>query len=379
MGSLVWRNWVLSRSATKEPLLTEHGLYSDALFGALVDLSCSFGPYGVVGSWLGPGRPPTAARGFLRVKHHLVAEEYDPSNGSDAAFHGGRIHDELAALLSLEFGVRLQAGPCSREFRPEIDPLGRPTSFEPLGQRLPLLHSGHFGHMLPGFARSVSFDELSLTPRFVDLLAEDSIAIARAARLFQEAAWNADAQPWLAWLLFVSAVEVVASRWAGAQFDDDVTNLRSARPALVQELETGGYAGAVAIVAGHLASVSGATRRFHEFLMAFLPEAPSPRSVDGTRTSWTANDLRKAFKTIYAHRSKALHGGQPFPGILCLPPQVLDNVPNERPLAIAMATQHSTWTQQDLPFHLHIFAYIVRGSILAWWRSLLPNEQPNAA
>ena len=379
LGSLAWRNWRLCLESSSQPLITEHGLFTDALFPPLAETTIELGPFVVVGSWLGPGRGTGAARAYLRIKHYLNAEDYDATEASSESFHGGRIHDEFAALLSLEFGVRLQAGPSQREYAPELDALGRPTSFEPLGQRLPVLQVGHFGDMLPGTRRMVAFGELSLLPRLAELSADDSVAVARSARLYQDAVWYADAQPWLSWLLLVSAVEVVSSRWAALRFGDDVANFRDARPDIVKALEDAGHGSAIQTVAKQLAAVSGATRRFREFLMEFLPDAPDPRSIEPTQTSWTRDDLRVAFTKIYSHRFKALHGGRPFPGILCLPPQVLNNVPNERPLATAVATQHASWTIDDLPFNLHIFSYIVRRAVLSWWRSVLPSNPASSA
>ncbi|MDR4498019.1 MAG: hypothetical protein MRK02_08905 [Candidatus Scalindua sp.] len=68
----------------------------------------------------------------LRLDDHL---EYNPSSGipekTDAKlYHGGGISDEVTALVSLSFGIRLKAGGVTRRFDNNGDPKGHPTCFE---------------------------------------------------------------------------------------------------------------------------------------------------------------------------------------------------------------------------------------------------------
>jgi hypothetical protein len=58
-----------------------------------------------------------------------------------------------------------------------------------------------------------------------------------------------------------------------------------------------------------------------------------------------------------------------MPAPLCEPPHMFDDgVPSERPLGLGSAAGSATWRPKDLPMHLHTFAYVVRGTLLAWWR-----------
>lgn len=374
LGSLAWCDWRQSLTGQVSERTTEHGLFTDSVFPGLGELRLEAGPFVVLGSWLGPGVGSAAPRGFLRVRHYTDPESFNPTQPSADRFHGGRIADEFAAFLALELGIRLQAGPPQREFMADGDPLGQPTSSVPPGQTVPFLQPRQSASMLPRFGAFASFSEVLLLTRIPELNAEQSIAVARCSRLYQDAVWVADHQPWLSWLLLVSAAEVAAQRWAKSQFSDSIDNLQDSRPDLVTDLESSGLAGAVPVVAQHLAGVTGATRRFREFLLAFVPPAPSIRSVPGTTCEWTPQSLGQAFRAIYTHRSQALHGGKPFPSVLCLAPLMLDGVPAERPTSTGVATQQSSWTPDELPFHLHIFEHIVRHALLAWWQSLLGQE-----
>ena len=376
LGSLVWHNWMLAREGAALCRITEHGLFTDATFAGISEHRATFGPCLLIGSSPAPSDDPSQPRAFLRIAHYTNPEDFKPSEAQSDQYHGGRIHDEIAALLSLEIGERMQAGPATRVIPANGDPLGEPTSFINIGQRVPRLPTPRGLKILPRMGTYVDIPRLDLARRFHELTPGQSVAVARACRLYQDAVWFAEAEPQIAWLLLVSAVEVGALEWGQGRFADSVANLRDTKPDLCSELESTVGHDALVIVARHYAETTGATKRFREFLTAFCPPPPERRSVAGTTVDWSTSSLRRAFNRIYRHRSKALHAGTPFPGILCLAPTAVDNVPLERPLATAIATLRTTWTSEDLPFHLHVFEYIVRASLLKWWRTLLPSGTP---
>jgi len=85
--------------------------------------------------------------------------------------------------------------------------------------------------------------------------------------------------------------------------------------------------------------------------------------------------MKKLLTLVYNYRSRALHGGRPFPAPMCEPPMIFGdtNVPAERPLGITMSTRGGTWRAKDVPLCLHMFEHIVRGALLNWWESLPPE------
>jgi hypothetical protein len=117
----------------------------------------------------------------------------------------------------------------------------------------------------------------------------------------------------------------------------------------------------------------GATKTFTDFILAFLPKAPSPRQNRGQH-KWDSKTLLASLKVIYKWRSRALHGGVPFPPPMCEPP--IENEWPEIPLAVATATHGGSWTAKDMPMLLHLFEYVVRGAINNWWAKMAPVAVP---
>ena len=106
-----------------------------------------------------------------------------------------------------------------------------------------------------------------------------------------------------------------------------------------------------------------------------------PKNGEPTRAfvDWDPKQMKDTLQTVYEYRSKALHGGIPFPTPMCVPPHPLwESYHVERPGGLAFAAQGGIWLQKDLPIHFHIFAYIVRGALLKWWQGLAP-EPPGKA
>lgn len=99
-------------------------------------------------------------------------------------------------------------------------------------------------------------------------------ALVRAARLYRDALWIAEAEPELSWLLLVSALEVAAVQHQAETPSIDV--LRASKPALVQRLEAVDTSLAKE-VADHLSRELRATARFLAFMLHFLPSPPHER------------------------------------------------------------------------------------------------------
>lgn len=133
-------------------------------------------------------------------------------------------------------------------------------------------------------------------------------------------------------------------------------------------------------VANLLADSFGATKKFIDFLIEFLPPPPNIRPHVNARLSFDKTSLRKILRTVYRCRSKALHGGTPFPVPMCEPPHFLGktNIPAEVPVAVATKAMGAVWHREDAPMHLHIFEYIVQGALKNWWQYMLRSVDMSA-
>jgi hypothetical protein len=92
--------------------------------------------------------------------------------------------------------------------------------------------------------------------------------------------------------------------------------------------------------------------------------------------SWDREEMRNSLRTIYNHRSRALHDGIPFPPAMRDPVMYVGGVsaiPSERPSFISAHQGGGTWLAKDAPMFLHTFEYIARGAILNWFSTLAAN------
>jgi hypothetical protein len=197
---------------------------------------------------------------------------------------------------------------------------------------------------------------------FAGLDGEAAGVLVAAARLYQDALWMAELDPHLAWLLLVSAVETAANHWRRKN-RNHVERLTDSKPALVKLLHERGGADLVEEVAKEIADVTGATLKFTEFILAFNPGPPEGKRL--IPVDWS--NLREAVRLVYRWRSKALHGGTPFPAPMCNAPRVQDGAISERPFGLAAGTGGAMWDNDETPMLLHVFEHITRGTLLRWW------------
>lgn len=316
---------------------------------------------------------------MVRLFVHSDLNSYHPypSPTNTATFHGGWITDEVAALASLALGVRLWAGDESRRFDGHDD-LGQPQA-----QRTPepVLHLDSARLVLPDLIAKGDLGGLKVRfPTLAHLNPEDCIALVRSARLYQDALWIAESEPNLAWLMLVSALENAANRWrkkSGSPLD----NLRHAMPELVKRLEDTGDEALLKFSAKRLSHLVGSGSKFVDFVLTHQPQPPSKRpSAAAGRIDWSQDGLREVLKVVYNYRSKALHGGTPFPAPMCSPTSLLqdgDHPVEIGSLGLAVNTLGGYWRAEDLPVSLHTFHYIARQTLLNWWDSLV--QTPRAA
>lgn len=370
MAPPVYENWIAALEGQPAFLAQEFPLFTDAdILGTITE---GYGPYQLLNTvpWLAEYqvlRPSI----ILRLDYHKV---YDPSSAVERTnyvrYHGGALQDEIAALVSLCLGIRLKAGGATRRFEPNGDPRGFPEAFEV--HKDPLLPRGFEGLIIPHAIGNHSLDTAVPLTTIPMLLAEDAIALIRAARLYQDGLWLAEAQPELAWLMLVSAVETAAGHWRTAN-EQPLNRLRASKPDLEHLLRQVGDDEFVLKVAAELAPYMGSTKKFESFIMEFLPEPAQERPVEFARHPWTARTMKQTMNVIYNYRSRALHDGTPFPAPMCIAPKKFGetNVYAEIPWFGGMSVRGGAWLKQDTPMLLHTFEYIVRNVLIKWWQSMV--------
>lgn len=353
----------------------EFGLYSDASFGGELSGPGVEGPVQLFNGFNNAAFGPRASIEqpvlFLRVTGHVDTRPTTFEGTSLGYYHGGDIQDEFAALLSLCLGIRLKAGGPLREYH-SPNTRGRPRA----DMRRPLLDqtSRSGPRLLPSFQRQCLLTT-DLFEMYFAISPLDAVALVRAARLYQEAVWIAESSPHLSWIMMVSALEAAAGQWSQA-ITEDADLLERKRPQLVSDLREACGEDAVSIVARHLAPELGATMKFINFVMTFLPDPPLSRPYDWLQVDWKPSAMKRTLSQVYSCRSRALHGGIPFPAGMCDPPfQFSADQPfSERPLGLSQTAQGGTWQQSDQPMLLHLFEYVTRNAILGWWRSVIPDR-----
>lgn len=367
-------NWQASANGAAGHAAFEFPLYSDSRFVAEVREEAW--PYSFLNMLPSRKNGNSHAAVVVRVSVHAKFDSHlpYPSPSSIENYHGGWIADEIAALASLALGARFKAGDISRRFD-FGDPLGWPCSPRSAEPAL-MWGSGNF--VIPGVV--IDGDLRDLIPRVGSiplLTSSDCVALVRAARLYQDALWIAESEPNLAWLLLVSAMEAAANHWKEAS-GTAVERLQDVMPQLAERVFDEGGAGLLEFVAANLAPLVGSTKKFVNFAIQHLPEPPKVRPLEPyLQVEWTPTGLRKILRKVYDYRSKSLHGGTPFPGPMCDPPERLSS---QSPLvevgtmALAVSTNGGYWDCADLPINLNTFHYLARGVLLRWWDSLAANH-----
>jgi hypothetical protein len=371
-GPTSQENWKASLVPGAELLGTyESEVYADVRIVGALEEPAALGPFSVINlvpTEPSPGLPVPAL--IFRVRWYLDDLTDYKTPGKDATdsskYHGGTTDDELAALLSLSFGFRLQVGARVRVFDKEGDPLGRPQA-ERGRPRPSMTRRSEFGFLLRRVLEVPQLVPADHLRRFPDLDAEDAVAVVLAARLYQSALWIAEADPNSAWIMLVSALEVAAGVWAVEKYDS-LGLFKEFEPELAAQLLEAGQAHLEA-VANKYGRLSRAAKKFREFVLAFAPMPPANRPLPAFRVKW--DKLGQICDGIYKWRSETLHAGTPFPLPVCMPPF---NCPGgglaEIPMGLASGFQDSWWEHNDSFVMLDTFEYIARTVLLNWWGSL---------
>jgi hypothetical protein len=354
--------------------VVEARLYTDAwIIGELSGL----GPYSFLNTIAHAGHhdrsAPRPAIGLRIAVHTQGTVPPIPMTDDFEHYHGGDYVDEMAAIASLGLGIRLRAGPIDREFIPDGDPYGRPIQFG--SKARPALPPPAGPAQIPGLQGDRNLGELKRFESFPTRTVFEANTFIKTARMYQQAVWIADADPALAWLLLISAVETVAVAWAGEE-GSPRDRLEASLPQLFKLLQESPCAGLIDPIAEILSKYTRATKKFIDFLIKFSPHPPAARPTEFLRFSFKRKDLRDAASIIYGHRSESLHSGTAFPLPMCEAPKLhsfdgkQDAAYAEVPIGLAMSAYGATWRREKTPMLLHTFEYIARRALLGWWKSL---------
>lgn len=353
-------------------------LFSDACFkGTEVE----HGPYSVMNAEPFPlieSHHSMHGRLILRCEYYLDPNKdptIRPRDTDTSRYHGGTLQDEIAALYSLCLGVRLKAGGVVRQFS-HGNEYGKPRIPRP--DETPIFLPPRDGrYTLPWHPTERKLCEMKEQINlYVRLKPQQASVLARAARLYQNAVWLAESEPEISWLLLVSALEAAADSCYAEENSDLVKQLEQFKPDLfnaLNDLECHGLE-AIEIVSKDLGGTLGATKKFNQFLAKFSPKEPPTDRPILCQVDWSESSLKKTFNKIYDYRSKALHEGTPFPEPMCRPPtrDHQNQMLAERPdVGLAEASLGASWKAKDVPMNLHLFEYVVRHSLLSWWRSMI--------
>lgn len=347
---------------------SEYPLYSDV--GVRGEIEKGLGPYALLNALpMGSG----TSADIVMILRSFNFEPYVPVNASDllktdvTRFHGGHLPEEITALISLALGIRLKSGEANRYFDGS-DRLGRFRAYS--SRPWPSLSVNPERPIIPT-PKDVLLNDIQARLKTIPTLEADLyIELVRAARAYQDALWIAETEPHLAWLLFVSALEIAAN----AQFSSAgsaTENLKELKPDLARMVENAGGADLLSAVAKDLKGLFGSTKKFLMFCEEFMPTEPSERpSLDWMKIDWSWPGLQPILNTVYSLRSHALHAGIPFPAPMCTQPDqwAEDKVPSERAItSFGFRTLSAQWVPKDAPIALHTFQYFARGALLKWW------------
>ncbi|MBU4252791.1 MAG: hypothetical protein KKC39_06810 [Candidatus Omnitrophica bacterium] len=364
----IYENWQAFKCNIPSRGHYEYEMLSDAIITG--ENTTDFGPY----QFINPVCRTQGVRAVLILRLDYRLREYgerpfDMKETDVGCYHGGDLPDEIAALASLSMGVRIKAGKLTREFAPSNDKFGRPVGWQ--DSFIPDIKLEYGRYKLPSVVRECSVVSLEPLKYLADLSEIDTVLLVKAARLYQQALWVAESDPSLSWIMFVSALETAAEQWRRNQSSNE-ERLRGSKEELYNYLVSLSTPGLTEKVANFLSDSLGATREFVDFVITFLPEPPEKRPPEYLQILWESKQFEKSLKIIYDYRSKALHGGTPFPYPMCESPYYQKDFQAlaEKPTGLACQANSGVWLIDDTPLLLNTFEYITRGCLLKWWEQL---------
>jgi hypothetical protein len=287
----------------------EFALFGDSYF---TGWDAVLGPYHVLNYGAFTDHRPGYFRPCVLVRCSAISAEYRPSfeRTDTSRFHGGMLTDEIAALISLILGVRLQAGKVDREFYNFASPgmaIGRELKPWPESRQI-----GPNPQVVSALrSNQLSQDAFVLLDQFDRIGAREANALVKAARLYQRALWIVEWDVSQAWLLFVSAIEALG-RYSRGDETSPLRLLTESHPDLARRITAKIGEQLFQAVAPELEPLLGSVRKFRGFVQENFPSPPAARPQHAPTIIWNFETLGPMLTTIYKHRSQALHDGTPF-------------------------------------------------------------------
>ena len=323
LSQLNWLNW-LDVSDTSAATVVEYPFYSDA--DIRDEFTDDLGPYSFLNTVPSPISPDGDVNApiVLRAEIHLTQPFPPPDKfkTDESFYHGGDTVDELAALTSVALGVRIRAGHESRRFEPDPDqdPYGRPSDWRDKPKPVVRVQPNRLNLILPSVVGEHPMSRLKILRSIPQIEPTRYVNLIRACKFYQEALWIVEFEPNLAWLMLVSALETAANDVYTTDVSPD-ERLRDAKPDLAELLEKYGGDELVHKVAESIAHTLGATKKFIDFTSNSCQTQPDQRpNHESLRVKWSESGLKKILRKVYGYRSRALHGGIPFPAPMLRPP-----------------------------------------------------------
>ncbi|EGR2205724.1 TPA: hypothetical protein NKX25_002856 [Vibrio parahaemolyticus] len=364
---MLHENWSLYLNSEPCMYISEFPMYSDiTVFGELLE---GMGPLSFHNSL--PIKQESSGEVVIpvvvRISNYLKPLSTDFSKSSYNHYHGGWLPDEIAALMSLALGARFYAGDSIREFDAcTSDPLGKPrfrNLVHPPLSNIPMQRV-----VLPEVRQRKDLREVQFFESFGKLSPDVAEKVVKCCRQYQNALWVSETNPELCWLMLISAIEIAANEWAKNE-QSELYNLANSYPEFFEQLLQNGDEDLLKSAADTFSPITKATSKFIKFCKHFSPETLTQKDSRGFKYSSTK--LTNALRTIYNHRSQALHAGVPFPAPMCEPPEeyeqgIYQQVPNQ----LGVYMRGATWVGADIPMTLHLFHFLAREILVKWVRSL---------
>ncbi len=363
----IYENWLAFLANKPSQSISEYPLFSDAVITG--ENTTDFGPYQFLNPC--PNRSSKIRPVLiLRVDSRLAYGFNRPCKTDFGYYHGGDLVDEIAAFVSLCLGARFKAGGQTRVFQEKGDRFGRPIQYAE--KIIPNIFPEYNIYKLPtvlGLREIISLEPLKY---ILNISKENLISLIRAARLYQDSLWIAESEPSLAWVMLVSAIEVVAHQWK-KDSEPPEQLLQYSKPDLHKYLKDNiKEEEKINKIAELLANICGSTKKFVNFTLEFMPPASAKRPPPAFQHSWEKDKMEDSLRKIYDHRSNALHGGIPFPFSMCESPYWPkgQEMPAEIPIGLGTFCEGGSWRIEDTPLVLNTFEYIVRNCLLNWMKSI---------
>ena len=387
-----YQNWINSVNSSFDVNSSEYLLYTDA---PIIGDQVIIGPYKLINTVAIGTHPyrivigqPTLAHDIqclpalaLQMDYYFKKDKSYMINWKqkhDENYHGGFLEDEICALISVCLGIRLQSGGATRQFADVTKRNGRPIAYNLTKTPSFPIPTHHSSTIISNLIKKCHIEEdLKLLFSFPNLTPKNANALMKAARLYQNAVWISDNSPELCWLFLVSAIETVASQWKTSK-TSLVDLLYEFEPDLVNYIEEHAKEnqGEILIekIAKKVAPVKKAQKKFISFILEFLPDEPTNRPPVAFQHDWASSAFEKSLKLIYRYRSEVLHQGKSIPAPMCDSPHFIEKNYAEVPIGEGMSVGDFVWRKEDIPMMLNTFEYIVRHSILNWWKSLVDDS-----